>query len=79
MIKQTLLGILALLIVTLCAVVLYLGLLTILIQPGQARQAGAFTIERGVYLDTAVGRVAPVVAIEGGGVVTYTFVVRKGD
>lgn len=77
--KQALIGILILLTVTLCGVVLYIGLLTILIQPGETRQAGAFTIERGLYWDSPAGRVTPAAVIEGGETVTYTFVVKKGD
>lgn len=77
--KQALIGILILLTVTLCGVVLYVGLLTLLIRPGETRQAGAFTIERPLYWDGPKGKMTPVAIEESGEVMTYTFIVRKGD
>jgi hypothetical protein len=76
MMKQALYGILSLLVLALACIVIYIGALTILVAPGETRQAGAFTIERGVYLDAPEGRVYPAV-VESADAITYTFVVRK--
>lgn len=61
----------------LAVMVCYAGLMTFLILPGETREAGAFTIQRGLYLDTVRGRVTPASVVIGSDVVTYTFVVSK--
>ena len=43
----------------LAVMVCYAGLMTFLILPGETREAGGFTIQREMYLDTAKGRLQP--------------------
>lgn len=77
MIRAFLIGILAVVLAVFMAIVCYIGALTLLIQPGEIRTGGAFTIQRAQYLDTPHGRVRPAEIVIGSDAITYTFVVSK--
>lgn len=74
--KQYLLGALSLLLVTLICVLLWIGLLSVMVQPGNVSQTGAFTIDRPVYMDTPQGRLYPAM-VEGDEWITYTVRVKR--
>lgn len=69
-------GILLLIVTIAACAVLWVGMLSILIQPGSINHTNGFTVERSEYVTTRYGRLTPVI-VEDSTTITYTLVVHK--